>query len=263
MCLFIQVFIENCPVYNSWYQAAISMRLCAPGKWTGDKHVIHGQAILMLVSKTWMIFWNKKWGKTIRFSFRIWKWERWGWDVIWKAKMCGSALGLSVTRMHKRCTVQSWIGAWYLKAVGVTGSQIYPWNPLQRCHFGTSILFLDKFNIIWVFYRFGIDCCFFSRVPDEAVGLHLEAMFYWKYVSLNTRITLGVMRRSWYRRHLETESDGENSSFRTPTLCSLLCVCGKNWKMNMHKVNLLIIWLQGREQRRDPVEGEGGGIIQG
>ena len=138
-----------------------------------------------------------------------------------------------------------------------------PLQSLTEVPLWDSILFLGKFNIIWFFYRFGIDYCFFSRVPDEAVGLHLEAMFYWKDVSLNTRVTLGAMRWSCYRRHLETESDGENSSFRTPTLCSLLCVCGKNWKMNMHKVNLLIIWLQSREQRRDPVEGEDGGIIQG
>lgn len=91
--------------------------------------------------------------------------------------------------------------------------------------------------------------------------MHLESMFYWKYVSLNTSIILGAVRWSRYRRHQEIESDDGNSSFRTPILCSLLCVCGKHWEMHMYQIDPLVIWFQVREQRRDPAEGEDGCIM--
>lgn len=92
--------------------------------------------------------------------------------------------------------------------------------------------------------------------------MHLESMFYWKYVSLNTSIILLVL---WDDHG--TGGIGKwkvmmgNSSFRTPILCSLLCVCGKHWEMHMYQIDPLVIWFQGREQRRDPAGGEDGCIM--
>lgn len=66
----------------------------------------------------------------------------------------------------------------------------------------------------------------------------------------------------WCRRHREMESDDGNSSFRTPILCSLLLLC--LWEALRNALSVsddpLVIWFQGREQRRDPAEGKMGAL---